>query len=156
MGSQCQIDYISFEACPLTAEIIAKAHRPFPEIERYSAQLQKGLPPRWPGYHKVVLDEGHLHLHLYYGVALPLLKTCTFKADVWFLDGFNPRKNDDLWNEEMLAKLGVVAVLARACDIYRGGNCTQWLREGWVSAYETRRLWQETGYAYRGHARIFT
>ena len=106
VGSQCQIDYISFEACPLTADIIAKAHRPFPEIERYSAQLQKGLPPRWPGYHKVILDEGRFHLHLYYGVALPLLKTCSFKADVWFLDGFNPRKNDDLWDEEVLAEIG--------------------------------------------------
>ena len=106
LSSTCQIDYISFEACPLTPEIIAKAHRPFAEIEPYSAQLQRGLPPRWPGYHKVILDEGRLHLHLYYGEALPLIKKCDFKADIWFLDGFNPRKNEDLWDQEMLAEVG--------------------------------------------------
>ena len=101
----CQIDYISFEICPLTADIITIAHRPYASIHAASSRLCKALPPRWPGYHKVVMDEGGTHLHLYYGDANKLMTGLSFKADIWFLDGFNPAKNDSLWHEALFANI---------------------------------------------------
>ena len=97
----CQIDYISFEICPLTVDIITIAHRPYASIHDASSRLCKALPPRWPGYHKVVMDEGATHLHLYYGDANKLMTGLSFKSDIWFLDGFNPAKNDSLWHEAL-------------------------------------------------------
>ena len=105
INPQCQIDFISFEACPLTPEMIAIAHRPFPEIASLSQQLCAHLPPRWPGYHKVILDDGRTHLHLYYGDALALLQRASFEADIWFLDGFNPAKNSSLWQDELFDEI---------------------------------------------------
>lgn len=101
----CQIDFISFEACPLTAEIITKAHRPYQEIAHSSALLCANLPPRWPGYHKVIMDEGRTHLHLYYGDALSQIAVLDFVADIWFLDGFNPKTNHDLWSQALFEQI---------------------------------------------------
>ena len=105
IGANCQIDFISFEACPLTAEIIEAAHRPFDTITPYSQILQAKLPPRWHGYHKVDFEPARTHLHLYYGDAFAHLQNLDFKADIWFLDGFNPKKNTDLWHEDMMAEI---------------------------------------------------
>ena len=105
IGADCQIDFISFEACPLTAEIIEAAHRPFDTITPYSQILQAKLPPRWHGYHKVDFEPARTHLHLYYGDAFAHLQNLDFKADIWFLDGFNPKKNTDLWHEDMMAEI---------------------------------------------------
>ncbi|MGC6517127.1 MAG: FAD-dependent 5-carboxymethylaminomethyl-2-thiouridine(34) oxidoreductase MnmC [Candidatus Puniceispirillaceae bacterium] len=101
INPQCQIDYISFEACPLPADIVTIAHRPYPEIKNRSEALCDALPARWPGYHKVVLDDAKTHLHLYYGEALPHLSVLSFAADIWFLDGFNPAKNPSLWQQDL-------------------------------------------------------
>ena len=105
----CQIDYISFELCPLPAEHITAAHKPYGDITAYSAALCAALPPRWPGYHKRILNEGKTHLHLYYGDAYQLLSHCDFAADIWFLDGFNPAKNPELWHD------GLFDEIARCC-----------------------------------------
>ena len=103
--ADCQIDFISFEACPLDADIMEMAHRPFPKIAGYSRLLRDKLPPRWHGYHKVNLEPARTHLHLYYGDAFAHISKLHFKADIWFLDGFNPRKNRDLWHEEMMMEI---------------------------------------------------
>ena len=102
VNPHCQIDFISFEACPLNADFIQKAHAPYASLQDASYRLADALPPRWPGYHKVILDEGRTHLHLYYGKAEALLKRCDFAADIWFLDGFNPASNPELWQQELL------------------------------------------------------
>ena len=105
IGADCQIDFVSFEACPLDADIMEMAHRPFPRIERYSHLLRDKLPPRWHGYHKVDLEPARTHLHLYYGDGFAHISKLQFKADIWFLDGFNPRKNTDLWHEDMMQEI---------------------------------------------------
>ena len=105
VNQDCQIDFVSFEACPLTAEIIEKAHRPFPEIAQYSQILKRQLPPRWHGYHKVNLEPGRTHLHLYYGDAFAHIIELDFQADIWFLDGFNPKQNTDLWHDDIMAEI---------------------------------------------------
>ena len=101
INPDCHIDYISFEACPLTPELIEIAHRPYPELGEASANLRQNLPPRWPGYHKVIAQDGRTALHFYYGPALAMLKRCDFAADIWFLDGFNPAKNPSLWQQAL-------------------------------------------------------
>ena len=105
IGADCQIDFVSFEACPLDADIMEIAHRPFPEIEGYSRLLRDKLPPRWHGYHKVDFEPARTHLQLYYGDAFAHISKLNFKADIWFLDGFNPRKNTDLWHEDMMMEI---------------------------------------------------
>ncbi|MGB1367745.1 MAG: tRNA (5-methylaminomethyl-2-thiouridine)(34)-methyltransferase MnmD, partial [Candidatus Puniceispirillaceae bacterium] len=51
-NSQCQIDYISFEAAPLDAKDAMRAHQAFPELAELSQSLIGQWPRRWHGVHR--------------------------------------------------------------------------------------------------------
>jgi tRNA 5-methylaminomethyl-2-thiouridine biosynthesis bifunctional protein len=102
----CQIDYVSFEARPLPSHIMGKSHCAFPEIKQLSKKLLAALPPNWPGLHRCDFLEGKLRLHLLYGEANDALANAEFVADAWFLDGFSPAKNPELWNRNLLLTVG--------------------------------------------------
>lgn len=131
INPDCHIDFISFELCPLTADIMKIAHQPYDEVSALSDELCAHLPPRWPGYHKVILAHQKTHLHLYYGPAQSYLKPAntavSFQADIWFLDGFNPAKNPELWDEALMeaiyrntAPYGRLATFTAASHVKRG------------------------------------
>ena len=106
-GSQAfQIDYISFESRPLDAAVMAQSHALFPAVAQNSKDLIACLPPRWPGLHRRDFKGGRLRLHLLYGAAELSLKKADFRADAWFLDGFSPAKNPQLWSAELLCEVG--------------------------------------------------
>ena len=102
----CQVDYISFESRPLPADVIARTHSGFPSLAAHSAKLLSNLPPRWPGVHLCHFNQGQARLHLHYGLAEDCLAQSRFCADIWFLDGFSPAKNLDMWSDVVLAHIG--------------------------------------------------
>ena len=101
-----QIDYISYEARPLSPKIMAASHAAFPSLASYSAALLDNLPPRWPGLHLRHFNNGQVRLHLYYGAAEASLAESAFQADIWFLDGFAPAKNPQIWSPTVLNHVG--------------------------------------------------
>jgi tRNA 5-methylaminomethyl-2-thiouridine biosynthesis bifunctional protein len=101
-----QIDYIAFESRPLPADVIARTHAGFPSLAAHSIALLDNLPPRWPGLHLCHFNQGQVRLHLRYGEAEDCLAQSRFCADIWFLDGFAPAKNPDMWSDAVLAHIG--------------------------------------------------
>ena len=102
----CQIDYISVESRPLPAAVIAQSHQAFPALTNYSRDLVAALPPYWPGLHRCDFFDGRVRLHLIYGDAADALAKADFSADAWFLDGFTPAKNPQLWTSDLLQSVG--------------------------------------------------
>nr|WP_256470340.1 tRNA (5-methylaminomethyl-2-thiouridine)(34)-methyltransferase MnmD [Sneathiella marina] len=103
------LDFISFEKYPLRSEIIR------PHLQPYSAgfdgRLQKLLdryPPIIPGFHRLVLSE-RVTLTLIFedvNAAIPKLDTAGDMAvDAWFLDGFKPATNPDMWHPALFAQM---------------------------------------------------
>lgn len=45
-------------------------------------------------------------LDLFFGDILDFFDQSDFRADIWYLDGFAPSKNPDMWSDEVFAKLG--------------------------------------------------
>ncbi len=101
-----QIDYISYESRPLSAKTMAVSHAAFPSVALYSAALLDNLPPRWPGLHLRHFNNGQVRLHLYYGEAEASLAGSAYQADIWFLDGFAPAKNPQIWSPTILNHIG--------------------------------------------------
>ncbi len=101
-----QIDYISIERFPLTVDQMQAAHMAFPELEPQAVALRRALPPRWPGYHVVPLCDGRMTLHLHYAEIGDVLPHLDFLADAWFLDGFAPSRNPDMWSQAILGHVG--------------------------------------------------
>lgn len=110
-SSQGQVlDYISFEKYPLTPEQIRAALAPWAaEFGRGLEELLAVYPLPLPGFHRLILSGGRVRLTLVFddvNEALPQL-VVPGGADVWFLDGFAPAKNPEMWSQ------GVFDAMAR-------------------------------------------
>lgn len=105
-ASACQIDYISFEGAPLDVADAARAHTAFPELAALSEALTGQWPRRWHGVHRLSLLGGQVRVQLHYGQAEESLPRLSFAADMWFLDGFSPAKNPQLWSQHLCSEIG--------------------------------------------------
>lgn len=92
-----RLHFISFEKFPLTRADLALAHQHWPELAPWAEQLQAQWPLPLPGCHRLLLDEGHVTLDLWFGdineLTSQLDDSLNQKVDAWFLDGFAPAKN---------------------------------------------------------------
>ena len=92
---------VSVEKHPLTRSDMQKACAQWPSLTMYTDALLKQYPPPLPGYHRLWLAP-RVALTLMYGDAL----TCWASwqgpsVDAWFLDGFAPARNPDMWCDEL-------------------------------------------------------
>ena len=93
------VRFTSFEAYPLAAADLERAHAAFPELAPLAAQLRAG----WPGPRfRVGLVEAEVIL----GDARRTLPRWQGRADAWFLDGFSPARNPELWSDPLMAEIG--------------------------------------------------
>ena len=97
------LHYITTEIAPLPAEIIRDVLSSFPEIKPLLDELLLVLPPRWPGRHSRYLFGGKVTIDFLYGDSLTLIRESQFQADAWFLDGFAPSNNPDMWQPEFFS-----------------------------------------------------
>jgi tRNA 5-methylaminomethyl-2-thiouridine biosynthesis bifunctional protein len=97
----------SIEAYPLSREDARRALGAWPEIQDLARPLLDAWPRLAPGFHR--LDWPHLGatLDLAIGEAAWALRQWDGRADAWFLDGFSPALNPEMWREAVLA--GVAA-----------------------------------------------
>ncbi|MBI6529509.1 bifunctional tRNA (5-methylaminomethyl-2-thiouridine)(34)-methyltransferase MnmD/FAD-dependent 5-carboxymethylaminomethyl-2-thiouridine(34) oxidoreductase MnmC [Proteus vulgaris] len=104
-----RLHYVSFEKFPLTKNDLQSAHYHWPELEKYS----KALCSQWPlpiaGCHRIVLADGAITLDLWFGdinALLPQTRQALHnKVDAWFLDGFAPSKNPQMWSETLFQSM---------------------------------------------------
>ncbi len=121
-----RLHYIACEKFPMQSETLQHALSQWPELTNFSISLLDSYPDHSPGYHRLLLtsqDGGSsVTLDLYYGDAAQLLadqphRDC-FKVDAWFLDGFAPRVNPDLWSPELMATLARFSRLGTTLSTY--------------------------------------
>lgn len=99
-GRPGRLRYTSFEAFPMAPGDMARALDAFPEAAAISAPL---LAAREAGAAEIVLPGMDLRLVL--GDARETLANWTGQADAWFLDGFSPAKNPEMWGADLMAQV---------------------------------------------------
>ncbi|USD66025.1 bifunctional tRNA (5-methylaminomethyl-2-thiouridine)(34)-methyltransferase MnmD/FAD-dependent 5-carboxymethylaminomethyl-2-thiouridine(34) oxidoreductase MnmC [Vibrio sp. SCSIO 43136] len=112
-----ELHFVSFEKFPVTKEDLEKAHQSWPELAQYAEQLRQHYPIAVPECHRIVLADGAVTLDLWFGD----IKDCMPKVptpesgiiDAWFLDGFAPSKNPEMWNQELFN--GMVKLAKQDC-----------------------------------------
>ncbi|MFO7529531.1 MAG: bifunctional tRNA (5-methylaminomethyl-2-thiouridine)(34)-methyltransferase MnmD/FAD-dependent 5-carboxymethylaminomethyl-2-thiouridine(34) oxidoreductase MnmC [Marinobacter sp.] len=97
------LHFISAERYPLTRDDLKRALDLWPELEPIATELLAQYPPLVRGTHRLVLDGGRMRLTLYFGDVLDAWKALSFSADAWFLDGFSPALNPDMWLDQAMA-----------------------------------------------------
>ena len=78
------------------------------ELKEYSEQLIKYYPKNIEGIQKISLFDGRISLNLVIGDisdTQEYIKSMAY-IDAWFLDGFSPSKNPDLWSKELINSIG--------------------------------------------------
>lgn len=135
-----RLHFISFEKFPLTAHDLRLAHQSWPELAHWAEQLQTQWPPAIGGCHRLILDDGRVTLDLWLGdindLTDKLDDSMNQKVDAWFLDGFAPAKNPDMWSPHLFSAM---ARLARP-----GATLATFTSAGFV-----RRGLQEAGFTMR-------
>lgn len=96
-GARGILRFTSFEAFPLPPDQMIAAQAAFPAVAPVAAELA----PHWrQGGMRIALPD--LQLTVIAGDARETLPAWGGRADAWFLDGFSPAKNPELWGAALL------------------------------------------------------
>ena len=104
-----QLHFISLEKHPFSAADLAVAHAAWPEFEALAGVLCAHWPALEAGAHHLMLDGEQVILTLVFGDAVETLPVLETKADAFYLDGFSPALNPDLWSPALCQSLARLA-----------------------------------------------
>ncbi len=99
-----RLHFISVEAYPVAPEDMARAHAAWGELADLAATLRAALPPPIEGFHHLELENG-VSLLLLVGEVGDMLRLIEAQVDAWFLDGFSPAKNPEMWRPSVCAEI---------------------------------------------------
>ncbi|SHH49857.1 tRNA (5-methylaminomethyl-2-thiouridine)(34)-methyltransferase MnmD [Marivita hallyeonensis] len=103
-GQTGTLHFTSFEAFPMTPDDMIRAQQAFPELSAIAAELA----PYWLAQAGTIALPG-LSFTLIEGDARETVKHLTRPVDAWYLDGFSPAKNPELWDPDLLAHVSAKA-----------------------------------------------
>jgi tRNA 5-methylaminomethyl-2-thiouridine biosynthesis bifunctional protein len=106
-----RLHYLSVEKHPFEAHDFAQVAGAWPELASLANELREQYPPLVPGFHRMHFDARSVALTLMFGEASDMLRQLDARADAFYLDGFAPPKNREMWSEEVFSE---VARLARS------------------------------------------
>ncbi|WP_129972537.1 MULTISPECIES: bifunctional tRNA (5-methylaminomethyl-2-thiouridine)(34)-methyltransferase MnmD/FAD-dependent 5-carboxymethylaminomethyl-2-thiouridine(34) oxidoreductase MnmC [unclassified Pseudomonas] len=128
-----RLHFVSVEKFPLSPADLQRALALWPDLKPFSDQLLKHYVAIHQGFQRIVLDNGRVTLTLLIGDALEQLPQLDSQIDAWFLDGFAPAKNPEMWTAELFAELARLAA--------PGSTISTFTSTGWV-----RRLLNAAGF----------
>lgn len=122
-GQTGQLRFVSFEAYPMAPADMETALSAFPDLAAPAEALRAAIsdaqyPARLPGGVDLTVVQGDARQTLPHWQGL---------ADAWFLDGFAPARNPELWQVDLLAEVarhtrpqGTAATYTAAGAVRRG------------------------------------
>ncbi|WP_223481360.1 MULTISPECIES: bifunctional tRNA (5-methylaminomethyl-2-thiouridine)(34)-methyltransferase MnmD/FAD-dependent 5-carboxymethylaminomethyl-2-thiouridine(34) oxidoreductase MnmC [unclassified Pseudomonas] len=128
-----RLHFVSVEKYPLSLPDLQRALALWPELKPFADQLLAQYVAIHQGFQRLILDHGRITLTLLIGDALEQLPQLDAQIDAWFLDGFAPAKNPDMWTAELFVELARLAA--------PGSTISTFTSTGWV-----RRLLNAAGF----------
>lgn len=99
-----RLHLLSTEKFPLGHTALARALSAWPSLASYSQALCALWPDPVSGVHRLHLSE-RVTLDLHFGDTTERLEALQGQVDAWFLDGFAPSKNPEMWQPELFAAM---------------------------------------------------
>ena len=129
--ADARLHFVSIEKYPLTRTDLGRALALWPELVPWAAQLLAQYQAVHAGFQRFVFDGGRVVLTLLVGDVLDCLPQLDAAIDAWFLDGFSPAKNPQMWTPELFAQL---ARLSAANATLATFTCAGFVRRGLIEA----------------------
>ncbi|TNF36063.1 MAG: bifunctional tRNA (5-methylaminomethyl-2-thiouridine)(34)-methyltransferase MnmD/FAD-dependent 5-carboxymethylaminomethyl-2-thiouridine(34) oxidoreductase MnmC, partial [Gammaproteobacteria bacterium] len=103
--ANARLFYISVEKYPLSQADLQQTLSAWPQLTAYSEELIRFYPPAMAGFHPVELFDKRVSLLLLLGDVEIMLQQVHAEVDAWYLDGFAPAKNPDMWTDKVFAEI---------------------------------------------------
>ncbi|GAA4356371.1 tRNA (5-methylaminomethyl-2-thiouridine)(34)-methyltransferase MnmD [Kangiella marina] len=104
-NSHSKLHYWSVEQFPISPEDLRRVYQILGIESEHTEQLLEHYPDALPGVHEITIAENiTLHL-LFYPIEKALKEVALpegYAFDAWYLDGFAPSKNPDMWAKSLL------------------------------------------------------
>ncbi|MEM9351275.1 MAG: tRNA (5-methylaminomethyl-2-thiouridine)(34)-methyltransferase MnmD [Pseudomonadota bacterium] len=134
-----KLRFTSFEQYPMTRGEAEQALAAFPNL----GELAADIIPIWSEFQ---LDLPGLEARIVLGDARETLPAWEGRADAWFLDGFSPAKNPELWGDALMREVALHTAPQGTCATYTAaGHVRRSLED---AGFEVERV---PGYGRKRH-----
>ncbi len=125
-----RLHFVSAEKYPLNRADLKQALARWPELSPLANELIEQYPPATAGIHRLYLAEKRIVLTLLYGEASSMFaslkgsdhplfhRQANPRIDAWFLDGFAPARNPDMWTEALFKTIADLSVSGTTFSTY--------------------------------------
>lgn len=133
-----RLHFVSVEKYPLSRADLSRALALWPELAPFSTQLLAQYVAVHEGFQSFVFEQGRVRLTLMIGDVLEQLPQLDAAIDAWFLDGFAPAKNPQMWTPELFTQIGRLSAANATLGTF---TSTGWVRRGLIAAgFEMKRI----------------
>ena len=115
---EARLSYLSIERFPLQAADVGRTLALWPELARYRSALLAEWGDLAPGWHRLSFGGGRVMLTLVVGDVRDALPRVDAAVDAWFLDGFAPARNPEMWQPDVLAEAARLSRSGATCATY--------------------------------------
>lgn len=129
--ADARLHFVSVEKYPLSAPDLARAVALWPALADQGDALLAQYRVLQPGYQRLVFAAGRVTLTLLVGDALAQLPTLDARVDAWFLDGFAPAKNPEMWTPALFAQLARLSATGATLGTFTAAGA---VRRGLIDA----------------------
>ena len=133
-----QLHFVSVEKHPFSLPDLRTLHERYPELKEEAAQLHSVWPMLMPGGHRAELEGGRVVLTLFFD-DIKIARDLRLAADAFYLDGFAPDRNPQMWSHQTLRALSRLAAPGATAAT-------------WSVASGVRAALEETGFEVRKEA----
>jgi len=127
------LHYIAIERYPLSPAAIRKLLSAYDDLKPYSDALLESYPQAVETTHIRRLFNNRVVIHYKFMDVMDALDSTRLGVDAWYLDGFSPAKNPDMWSQSLFEKI--------ANNSHAGTSCSTYTAAGFV-----RRNMQSAGF----------
>jgi tRNA 5-methylaminomethyl-2-thiouridine biosynthesis bifunctional protein len=103
-----RLHYVSIEKHPFSLADASSIFAGVPELRSEAAELEARWPMLVPGTQRIELDAGGVVLTLFLA-DVKVARDLRLAADAFYLDGFAPAKNPDMWTPALMRSLARLA-----------------------------------------------
>src|SRR5262245_36314983 len=128
-----RLHYVAIEKHPFSLLDLRTLHERYPELRAEAAELHAHWPILVPGGHRAELNAGAVVLTLFFA-DIKVARDLRLAADAFYLDGFAPAKNPDMWSPAIMRALSRLAAPGATAAT-------------WSVAASVRHALEETGFS---------
>lgn len=119
------LHFVSTEAFPLSGSDIYKYLSEIPEISKQLNCFLAKYNLYSPAFYRFIFPESQITLTLLYGDINNTLPELVANVDAWYLDGFAPSKNPEMWSDRVFQEMARLSHIGTSFATYTSSSAVR-------------------------------